>query len=192
MPASAGVSPRPCTSGSSARSVRLLSTLTICNPLSNLESAQVGELKADDDGRCIITTPGPGYVVGEIPYVFGSGATFRIRPCDWVLRLVAGCPRERWAAPGVKGVSVRPAYEALLEGLANRGVHESLVAARARLGNIPRYHRGTHGGIPGLSVALTRTTMWVPLSGAGRNGPGRNRTSPRGFRSPRAAQRFRK
>ena len=73
--------------------------------------------------------------------------------CSRALRLVAGCPRERWAAPGVKGVSVRPAYEALLEGLANRGVHESLVAARARLGNIPRYHRGTHGGIPGLSVA---------------------------------------
>jgi hypothetical protein len=43
-----------------------------------------------DDGRCIITTPGAGYAVGEVFYVLGSAASYGIRPSDWVLRLVAG------------------------------------------------------------------------------------------------------
>jgi hypothetical protein len=49
------------------------------------------------------------------------------------------------------GVDVRPAREALLAALVK---HESLIAeARARVDNIPRYHRGTHEvDIPDMSV----------------------------------------
>ena len=43
-----------------------------------------------DDGRCIITTPGAGYAVGEVFRVDGSGATYGIAPSDWVRTLVAG------------------------------------------------------------------------------------------------------
>jgi hypothetical protein len=79
-----------------------------------------------DDGRCIITTPGAGYAVGEVFYVLGSAASYGIRPSDWVLRLVAGYHSSN-GRPYGEGVDVRPAYEALLEALANGSVHESLV-----------------------------------------------------------------
>jgi hypothetical protein len=79
-----------------------------------------------DDGRCVITTPGAGYVVGEVFYVLGSSASYGIAPSDWVLRLVAGYP-SHGGKPWGEGVDVRPAYEALLEALANGSVHESLV-----------------------------------------------------------------
>ena len=71
-----------------------------------------------DDGRCVITTPGSGYEVGHVFFVIGSGATYGIRPSEWVLRLVAGYPANG-GRPWGEGVDVRPAYEALLEALAN-------------------------------------------------------------------------
>jgi hypothetical protein len=39
-----------------------------------------------DDGRVIITTPGPGYAVGDVLYVDGSAAVYGIAPSDWVLQ----------------------------------------------------------------------------------------------------------
>jgi hypothetical protein len=79
-----------------------------------------------ENGRCVITTPGAGYAVGEVFYVLGSGATYGIKPAEWVLRLVAGYA-SNGGRPWGEGVDVRPAYEALLEALANGSVHESLV-----------------------------------------------------------------
>jgi hypothetical protein len=69
-----------------------------------------------EDGRCIVTTPGAGYCVGEVFYVLGSPATYGIAPSDWVLRLVGGYHSN--GRPFGEGVDVRPAYEALLETLA--------------------------------------------------------------------------
>jgi hypothetical protein len=83
--------------------------------------------KLTEDGRCIITTPATWCDVGYELYVLGSGATYGIRPSEWVLRLVAGYP-SNGGRPWGEGVDVRPAYEALLEALANGSVHESLVA----------------------------------------------------------------
>jgi hypothetical protein len=61
--------------------------------------------------------------------VLGSAATYGIRPSDWVLRLVAGYHSSN-GRPWGEGVDVKPAYEALLEALANGSVqHQSLVAA---------------------------------------------------------------
>jgi hypothetical protein len=63
-----------------------------------------------DDGRCIVTTPGAGYVVG---YVLDSGAVYGIAPSDWVLRLVTGY-HSNGGRPWGEGVNVWPAHEALL------------------------------------------------------------------------------
>jgi hypothetical protein len=73
--------------------------------------------KLTEDGRCIITTPGVGYTVGEGLYVDGSGASYGIAPSDWVLRLVTGY-HSNGGKPWGEGVDVRPAHEALLEALA--------------------------------------------------------------------------
>jgi hypothetical protein len=70
-----------------------------------------------EDGRCVITTPGAGYAVGEVLCVLGSGAVYGIAPSDWVVRLVAGYQENR-GNPWGEGVDARPAYEALLEALA--------------------------------------------------------------------------
>jgi hypothetical protein len=108
------------------RPARLLSTLTTCNPLSNLESAQVGEFtRLTDDGRVIITTPGAGYAVGDVLYVIGSAASYGIRPSDWVLRLVAGY-HSNGGKPWGERVDVRPAYEALLGALAEGNLGDAV------------------------------------------------------------------
>jgi hypothetical protein len=86
----------------------------------------VASSKLTEEGRVVITTPGPGYAVGDVLYVIGSAATYGIRPSDWVLRLVAGY-QSNGGKPWGEGVDVRPAYEALLEALANGSVHESLI-----------------------------------------------------------------
>jgi hypothetical protein len=78
-----------------------------------------------EDGRVIVTTPATWCDVGHELYVLGSGATYGIRPSDWVLRLVAGS--HSTGRPWGEGVDVRPAYEALLEALANGSVHASLI-----------------------------------------------------------------
>jgi hypothetical protein len=80
-----------------------------------------------DDGRVIITTPATWCDVGHVLYVIGSSASYGIAPSDWVLRLVAGYHSSN-GRPYGEGVDVRPAYEALLEALANGSVHPSLVA----------------------------------------------------------------
>jgi len=82
----------------------------------------VASSRLTEDGRCIITTPGAGYVVGKVFYVDGSGATYGIRPSDWVLRLVDGYHSN--GKPWGEGIDVRPAYEALLEALANGSAPE--------------------------------------------------------------------
>jgi hypothetical protein len=80
--------------------------------------------KLTDDGRCVITTPGPGYAVGDVLYVDGSAAVYGIKPSDWVVRLVAGY-NANVGRPFGEGVDVRPAREALLAALVK---HESLIA----------------------------------------------------------------
>jgi hypothetical protein len=80
-----------------------------------------------DDGRVIITAPATWCDVGHVLYVIGSSASYGIAPSDWVLRLVAGYHANN-GRPYGEGVEVRPAYEALLEALANGSVHPSLVA----------------------------------------------------------------
>jgi hypothetical protein len=77
-----------------------------------------------DDGRVIITTPGPGYRVGDVLYVDGSAAVYGIAPSDWVLWLVAGYKANGGRAFG-EGIDVRPAREALLKALV---AHEARVA----------------------------------------------------------------
>jgi hypothetical protein len=64
-----------------------------------------------DDGRVIITTPGPRYAVGDVLYVDGSAAVYGIAPSDWVLWLVAGYKANGGRAFGA-GIDVRPAREA--------------------------------------------------------------------------------
>jgi hypothetical protein len=78
-----------------------------------------------EDGRCIVTTPCSWCEVGHVLYTMGNSATYGIRPSEWVLRLVAGY--HSTGRPWGEGVDVRPAYEALLEALANDSVRESLV-----------------------------------------------------------------
>jgi hypothetical protein len=86
----------------------------------------VASSKLTDDGRCIVTTPDAGYEVGDVFYVLGSGATYGIRPSDWVLRLLTSRPLPSGRAWG-EGVSVLAAEETLLENLRNGSLHPSLV-----------------------------------------------------------------
>jgi len=84
--------------------------------------------KLTDDGRCIITTPGAGYAVGEVLYVDGSGATYGIAPSDWVRTFVAGY-EPNGGNPWGEGVDLRPAYEALRAALHGEAAADSARAS---------------------------------------------------------------
>jgi hypothetical protein len=75
-----------------------------------------------DDGRCVITTPGAGYTVGDTFAVIGSAATWAVRPADWLLRLLN--PPTNGGSPHGEGVDVARAELALAIGLGL--VHPSL------------------------------------------------------------------
>jgi hypothetical protein len=103
-----------------------------------------------DDGRCIMTTPGAGYVVGEVLYVLGSGAVYGIAPSDWVLRLVAGYHSNG----GGEGVTCGRPTRRCSRRSPTAAFTSRLWRSRARPSRQhPEVHRGTHeAGIPGLPV----------------------------------------